>query len=141
MNAVTLDVAAIAPAWRAFQASLPVHIGPIHSEAQYEQAVALMNGLLDVVGDHEGHELAEFLDLVGQLVEDYENTRHAVPDAPPHEVLRFFMEQHALKQADLAEEIGGQSAVSDILHGKREINARQARALANRFSVSPAVFL
>jgi HTH-type transcriptional regulator/antitoxin HigA len=31
--------------------------------------------------------------------------------------------------------------VSDILNGKREINARQAKALAARFGVSAGVFL
>jgi HTH-type transcriptional regulator/antitoxin HigA len=31
--------------------------------------------------------------------------------------------------------------VSEILNGKRELNARQIRALAERFHVSPAVFM
>jgi HTH-type transcriptional regulator/antitoxin HigA len=51
------------------------------------------------------------------------------------------MEEHNLKQADLAEELGGQSIVSTILNGKRELNTRQVKALAKRFNVSPAVFL
>jgi HTH-type transcriptional regulator/antitoxin HigA len=97
--------------------------------------------LLDVVGDDEEHELADLLDLVGQLVEDYEASRHALPEAAPHEALRFLMDRHGLHQADLAEEVGGQPVVSDILNGKREINARQAKALAARFGVSTAVFL
>ena len=40
----------------------------------------------------------------------------------------------------LAAGIGGQSVVSDILTGKRAINARQAKALAVRFGVSVAAF-
>jgi HTH-type transcriptional regulator/antitoxin HigA len=51
------------------------------------------------------------------------------------------MERHGLKQTDLSAEIGGQSVVSEILAGKREINARQAKALAVRFGVSAAVFI
>lgn len=141
MNAVTLDAAAIAPVWKTFQDALPVRIGIIRDEAQYDQMVGFMNGLLDVVGDDEEHELMDFLDLVSQLVSDYESTRYVMPGAKPPEVLRFIMEQHGLKQTDLAAEIGGQSVVSDILGGKRDINARQARALAARFGVSPAVFL
>jgi HTH-type transcriptional regulator / antitoxin HigA len=78
---------------------------------------------------------------VGLLVEDYDNVHHVVQDAAQHEVLRFLLDQHNLKQGDLANEIGGQSVVSEILHGKRDINARQAKALAIRFGVSPAVFL
>ena len=141
MSTLAINPAAIAPAWHAFQSVLPVKIGTIRNDADYERVVAFMNSLLDVVGDDEAHELADLLDLVGQLVEDYEGTRHVIPDAAPREALRFLLDQHGLKQSDLAAEIGGQSVVSDILSGKRAINARQAKALAARFGVSAAAFL
>jgi HTH-type transcriptional regulator / antitoxin HigA len=135
------NLAMIAPAWSAFQGTLPIKIGTIQNEADYDRVILFMNSLLDLVGDDEEHELADLLDLVGQLVEDYESANHAIRDAAPHEVLRFLLDQHNLKQSDLAAEIGGQSVVSAILNAKRDINARQAKALANRFGVSPAVFL
>ena len=141
MSELIINTATIAPAWKAFQSALPVKIGTIRNEAHYGQAVNFVNSLLDVVGDNEDHELADLLDLVGQLVEDYENTCHVIQGAAPYEVLRSLMEQNGLRQTDLAEEIGGQSVVSDILSGKREINARQAKLLAARFGVSPAAFL
>lgn len=141
MTSLAFNPALITPAWNAFQNSLPVKMGTIQNEADYDRVIAFMNGLLDVVGDDEEHELADLLDLVGQLVADYESTHHVVADAAPHEVLRFLLNQHHLKQGDLAHEIGGQSVVSEILNGKREINARQAKALGIRFGVSPAVFL
>jgi len=50
------------------------------------------------------------------------------------------MDEHGLKQKDLSE-IGSQGVVSELLSGKREINARQAKLLGQRFHVSPAVFL
>ena len=50
------------------------------------------------------------------------------------------MDQHELKQSDLPE-IGSQGVVSEILTGKRELNVRQVRALAQRFSVSAATFI
>jgi HTH-type transcriptional regulator / antitoxin HigA len=141
MTTLVFNPANIAPAWTAFQSTLPIKIATIQNEAEYDRVVAFMNGLLDVVGDDEQHELADLLDLVGQLVEDYDAVHHAIPDAAPHEVLRFLLDQHSLKQGDLSKEIGGQSVVSEILHGKRDINARQAKALAARFGVSAAVFL
>ena len=60
-------------------------IAAIQNEADYDRVVSFMNSLLDVVGDDEEHELADLLDLVGQLVEDYESTHHAIRDAghPP----------------------------------------------------------
>jgi HTH-type transcriptional regulator/antitoxin HigA len=51
------------------------------------------------------------------------------------------MTEHGLKQADLAGEIGSQDIVSEVLNGKRKLNARQAKALGERFSLSPVVFL
>lgn len=64
-----------------------------------------------------------------------------IPDAPPADVLAFLMREHDLKQSDLRTEFGTQSVVSEVLRGKRNITAAQAKALGNRFAVSPAAFL
>lgn len=139
MKVKAFDPALAERAWQAFQSD--IGITAIQTPKQYEQTVALMNRLLDVVGENERHPLAGLLELVGELVASYEARLPAVPDAPPRDVLRLLMEQHGLTQTDLRAELGGQPVVSDILNGKREINARQAKALAARFHVSPAAFL
>lgn len=131
----------LAPAWNAFQSALPVRLTAIHAQAEYDRAVEFMNQLLDVVGDDEEHELAGMIELLGQLVEDFEHSHYSLPDAEPGQVLRFLMDQHELKQADLAHEIGSQSVISEILNGSREINARQVKALVQRFGVSSSVFI
>jgi HTH-type transcriptional regulator/antitoxin HigA len=64
-----------------------------------------------------------------------------MPDAAPADVLRALMEANGLRQLDLAPIFGAQSNVSEILNGKRQINARQARALGQRFGVSAAAFV
>ena len=71
----------------------------------------------------------------------HDQAHHVLPDADPSQVLRFLMEQHGLKQADLADEVGTQSVVSEILNGHRHINTRQAKALAQRFGVSASAFI
>ena len=136
----TIDSMAITPAWRSLQQALPVRLAPVRNEPQYQALHDLLNHLVDVVGDDEEHELVDLLDLVGQLITDYEDQHYSLPDAPPWEVLRFLMEQHGLKQSDLTQEVG-EEAMSDILNGKREINIRQAKALGERFGVSPMVFI
>ena len=100
-----------------------------------------MNALLDEIGGDERHPLAGLLDLLGELVAAYEAREAAVPEAPPADVLRLLIEAHGLSQADLAAELGGQPVVSAVLGSKRAINARQAKALGQRFGVSPAVFI
>jgi len=135
------DLDALAPAWREFQTRTPVKLRTVENERHYRAMLDLMNKLVDEIGDRETHPLMGLLDIVTFFVRDYEERNIEIPDAEPPAVLRFLMEQHNLRQADLAEIFGSQSNVSEVLNGKREMNARQARALAGRFGVSPAVFI
>lgn len=135
-----LDPRALGPAWVALRKASGNRIGPIRTRAQYERMSRLLQTLVDEVGDNERHRLADLLDLVGDLVAAWEASHIDIPEAEPRAVLRLLMEQHSLKQGDLSD-IAPQSVVSEILAGKRRINARQAKALAGRFGVSAAVFL
>jgi HTH-type transcriptional regulator / antitoxin HigA len=141
MTAVAFNPKTLAPAWAACQRVLPVRLAAIHTQVDYERAVEFMNHLLDMVSDDEEHVLPGMLELLGQLIEDYESQHYALPGAEPAQVLRFLLELHDLKQADLAAELDSQSVVSEILNGRRQINARQAKALVKRFGVSAAVFI
>jgi HTH-type transcriptional regulator / antitoxin HigA len=116
---------------------IPLH--PLSNEADYIQAVSVLNGLLDAGAGDERNELAPLADILGSLIGDYEDAHHALPRSSPQAVLRELMNQHSLKQGDLPE-IGSQGVVSEILGGKRELNTRQIGLLAQRFRVSPAVF-
>ncbi|WP_283743229.1 helix-turn-helix domain-containing protein [Sideroxydans sp. CL21] len=134
-----LDLASVQSAWQDLNKLVP--LGAITGEKDYKRRVSVMDELLDRIGANESHRLMPLLDLVTKDVEAYEAKQQALPEAAPADVLAFLMEEHNLKQTDLAEELGGQSIVSAILNGKRELNTRQVKALAARFNVSPAVFL
>ena len=134
-----LDLASVQSAWQGLNKLVP--LGPITSERDYKRRVLVMDELLDRIGANESHRLMPLLDLVTKEVETHEAKHQTLPEAAPATVLAYLMEEHNLKQADLAEELGGQSIVSAILNGKREFNTRQVKALATRFNVSPAVFL
>ncbi len=134
-----LDLKSIQSAWRGLNKLVP--LGPIKSDKEFQRRVRVMENLLDQIGNNESHQLMPLLDLVTKSVESYEKPQDALPEAAPAEVLSYLLEEHDLKQTDLAVELGGQSVVSAILNGKRELNARQVKALAKRFNVSPAVFL
>lgn len=123
------------------EARAPVKLTTIRSERHYKAMTEFMNELLDNIGDRESQPLAGLLDVVTMFVRDYEERHVEIPEASPADVLRFLMEQHQLRQVDLADPFGSQSNVSEVLNGKREINARQARALGKRFGVSPAAFI
>ncbi len=137
-QARSIDLDSVSRAWETLRVSSG--IGPIRDEADYDERVTLLNALVDIVQDDEAHPLAGLMEIVGELIENYENTHYPMPEAEPRETLRFLMEEHGLKQGDLPE-IGSQGVISEILAGKRAINARQAKELAARFGVSAAVFI
>ena len=133
-------IAALLPAWEGLRKSVP-QFRPIRNERDYERMHSLMEHLLEEVGENEGHKLADLLDVVSTLVGEYEEEHFPLEDPEPRDVLKYLMDEHGLKQADLKKEIGSQGVVSEILTGNREINVRQAKALAKRFGVSPAAFI
>lgn len=133
-----IDVGALQASWQAFDSL--AHLRPIHSEADYDRMVVLMQSLLDVAGDDEDHPLSSLLELAGDLVSRYEQEHHAIEPASPKDALRFLMEARGLKQEDLSA-IVPQSNLSAILAGKRKISATMAGKLGKFFGISPAVFV
>lgn len=133
-----LDIKALQKTWAAFDRI--AHLRPIRTEEEYDRTVSLMNYLLDMVGDQEDHALSGLLDLVSELVADYDVNHFAIEASEPNEILRYLIELRGLKQGDLAE-IVPQSNLSAILSGKRKISATLAGKLAKFFNISPAVFV
>ncbi len=132
------DIRAIQTSWAKLDAM--AQIRPIHDEAGYDRMVALMNDLLDVVGDNEEHQLAGLLELVGDLVSNYEREHFTIEASEPKDALRFLIEAKGLKQGDLSN-IVAQGNLSNILAGRRKISATLAGKLGEFFGVSPALFI
>ena len=132
------DISALQASWQAFDTL--AHLRPIHSEADYDRMVALMNALLDVAGDDEDHPLSSLIELAADLVSRYEQQHHPIEAADPKDALRFLIEVRGLKQEDLSA-IVPQSNLSAILAGKRKISATMAGKLGTFFGISPAVFV
>jgi HTH-type transcriptional regulator/antitoxin HigA len=44
-----------------------------HSEKKYRQLVALLDSLIDEVGEEEAHPLASLMEIVGVLIQNYED--------------------------------------------------------------------
>jgi HTH-type transcriptional regulator/antitoxin HigA len=86
-------------------------------------------------------DIAAYLSVLTDLIAKFEREHFPIEKGSPRETLAYLMESQQLKQADLAELLGGQSVVSEILSGKRELNVKQVRNLADRFKVSPEIFV
>ena len=118
-----------------------VPLRPIRTEGDYDAAVGSLNALLDAGAADETHPLADLAATLGELIGDYDDAHYPAKDVAPSEMLRFLMDQHGLKQTDLADELGSQGVVSELLNGKRDLNLRQMRALAGRFGIPAAAFV
>lgn len=82
----------------------------------------------------------EAIELLTVLIDRHESERCPMPEAKPADVLRFLLDQNGLAQRDIAGEMGGESIVSRVLAGKRQLNREHIVRLSQRFGVSPAVF-
>jgi len=117
-----------------------VPLGVLHSVEEYDHAVAVLDDILDEIGQDENHSLADLAEMLALSIESYEEVHVPIPDSSGPQILRYLMEEHGLNQSDLPE-IGSQGVVSEILSGTRELNVRQIAHLAGRFGVSPALFI
>jgi HTH-type transcriptional regulator/antitoxin HigA len=111
------------------------------TEEEYDKLVKILDHLLDLPEPWKNPQIEQLIHYLGYLIEEYDE-QHYAPQLKANgvTVLKFLMEQHHLKQSDLPE-IGSQSVVSEILHGKRQLNVNHIKALSKRFGVSPDVFI
>ncbi|NOU00475.1 MAG: transcriptional regulator [Gallionella sp.] len=113
---------------------------PARNAKEYAQLAEALDAALDAGGADEKHPLARLADYIGELVAEYEAKDKMPPAATGAEALRYLMERDNLHQIDLPE-LGSQGVVSELLSGRRDFNARQAKVMAGRFGVSAALFL
>jgi HTH-type transcriptional regulator/antitoxin HigA len=127
------------------QAAAPyVHIT---DRRRYEEALQLIEELLDETQDTPDDPLNAIIGMLSQAIEAYENEdeelaafdRRVMDQPADLAVLRTLMDQHDLGTADLPE-IGSKSMVSRVLSGKRSLSKKHIEALSKRFGINPGLF-
>ncbi|MEZ5346317.1 MAG: hypothetical protein R2681_12270 [Pyrinomonadaceae bacterium] len=78
----------------------------------------------------------KLVQLLSRLVEDYEEKHYPIPDVPPNEILKFFIDDRGMKQKDLVPVFGSEGIVSEIINGKRPITLKTAKKLQEFFGLS-----
>lgn len=119
----------------------------ITDEAHYEEALALVESLMEDARDSDDDPLNCVISLVAQAIGRYERDIEALDafqqqtDEIPVDVamLRLLMKQQGLGVADFPE-IGDKSLVSRILSGSRNLTKQHIQKLAVRFGVSESLF-
>jgi HTH-type transcriptional regulator/antitoxin HigA len=122
-----------------FQLIRQFPLARIKDSKHLKAAVKVIDRLLQEDLDTGGQ---EYLDVLTEMVEIYEDEHVLIPDASEADVLQELMRSHSLKQLQLSKRVGiAQSTISAVLNGGRSLTKGQVLKLAKHFNVSPAVFL
>ena len=113
----------------------------IKTEAENERLLAIVESLMAKGEDNLTPEEDELLNLLVDLIHDFESKAYPLPKSAPHEMIEFLLEQRELKPSALWDVIGSKGRVSEILSGKRAVSKEQAKKLAEFFHVGVALFI
>ncbi|MCK5345162.1 MAG: helix-turn-helix domain-containing protein [Candidatus Heimdallarchaeota archaeon] len=115
-----------------------MNIIPIKSETDYDKALKRLEILFNApIGSPESDEA----DILGLLIDDYEQKHYPIEAPDPIEAIKIRMEEMQLKQVDLVKEIGGKSRVSEILNKKRKLTVGMIRKLTKKLNLSPGLLI
>ena len=113
---------------------------PIRSEAELDQATEMVNALLDRARLDRGQR--DYLDVLSDLVESYEEEHHPIAAPSDAELLAHFLELKNVRQSELGTRTGiAQSTISEVLAGKRQLTRGHIEKLAAFFDIEPGAFL
>jgi HTH-type transcriptional regulator/antitoxin HigA len=100
----------------------------IKTNEDYARALSDLAALV-AVAPAPGTPEAERLELLGLLLEQYEETQAPPRAVDPLEAIRFRMDQQGLTPRDLVPYIGSRARVSEVLSGRRPLTLPMIRAL------------
>ena len=114
----------------------------IQNETAYKAAIARIEELLPLVNDDtplDDRNLIE-LDLLSELVSDYEDEHYQIKTPALVDVIKLRMYEMGLNQVKLSELLGvSTSRVSDYLTGRSEPTLKVARTISKKLNIDANV--
>jgi len=115
-----------------------MNVKVIKTEEDYQQALKQLEKIFDSpIDSTEGDEA----DLLGLLIEKYEEEHYPIGPPDPIEAIKFRMEQMDMNKSDLAKIIGYKSRVSEIFNRKRKLTLQMIRRLHNKLKIPYEILL
>ena len=109
---------------------MDIHV--IKTEQDYQEALKMLEVIFDAPIDSlEGDEA----EILGMLIEKYEDIHYPIEAPDPIEAIKFRMEQMDLSKSDLAQIIGYKSRVSEIFSRKRKLTLQMIRRLHEKLNI------
>ena len=113
-------------------------IKPIKTNKDYQNTLKRFEVIFDSKkGSPEGDEL----EILGILIEKYEDEHFPIGFPDPIEAIKFRMEQLGYNQTDLAKIVGLKSRVSEILNKKRKLTIEMIRLLHENLKIPTEVLI
>ena len=115
-----------------------MNIKRIRSEADYEKALTVIDGLMGTAPDTPE---SDALEVLVTLVEAYEAERWTIDGPDPISAIEHVMESRGLRQKDLAALIGSQPRASEVLNRHRPLTLPMIRALSIEWKLPAEVLV
>jgi HTH-type transcriptional regulator/antitoxin HigA len=115
-----------------------MNIKLIKTDADYQKALKRLEEIFDAkIGTPDSDEA----DILGLMIDEYEKKHFPIEAPDPVEAIKIRMEELQLKQSDLADVLGGENRVSEILNRKRKLTLEMIRNLTKRLNLSPGLLI
>ena len=110
----------------------------IKTKKDYQTALARLEIIFDAKPDTiEGDEL----EILGMLIDKYEQKHHPIHFPDSIEAIKFRMEQLGYSQSDLSNVVGLKSRASEILNKKRKLTLEMIRNLHDTLKIPTDVLI
>ncbi len=103
-------------------------IRPIHTEDDYDAALAVVSALVDL-DPASGTADGDQLEILSLLLEHYEAEHFPLPSPDPIQAIKFRMDQQNLTVGDLVPYIGPKHRLYEVLNGTRQLTLPMIRRL------------
>jgi HTH-type transcriptional regulator/antitoxin HigA len=113
-------------------------IKPIKTKKDYQAALGRLEEIFDTKpGTPQGDEL----EVLGILIDKYEQEHYPIGYPDPIEAIKFRMEQLGYTQNDLAKVVGLKSRASEILNRRRKLTLEMIRQLHQALGIPTDVLI
>ncbi|OFY83116.1 MAG: DNA-binding protein [Bacteroidetes bacterium RIFCSPLOWO2_12_FULL_35_15] len=113
-------------------------IKPIKTKKDYQNALERLELIFD---SKKGSTKGDELEILGILIEKYEDENFPIGFPDPIEAIKFRMEQMGYNQTDLAKVVGLKSRASEILNKKRKLTLEMIRLLHDSLKIPTEVLI
>lgn len=115
-----------------------MNIKPIKTKKDYQAALKEIEALFDAIPNTED---GDRLEILGILVEAYEEKHFAIDFPEPIDALNYWVESRGLDRKDLEEYIGSRARVSEVLNKKRALSLSMIQRLHEKLHIPANILI